>query len=314
MHRIILGIPCPIYVWKNLHSNGKLRPCVRAGPSLRGTEAAAQAPGPTRAEETMGWDIERIGDVALVRMRADPDEQKDWAVFRDLTDVCDRLDSDLPDCALVLTGRAGSFHAGLDSERALALFARGDSDEMRGWLARFSTILLRLFTLPRPTIAALNGTTLSADLLVACACDFRIAVDEGARIGSPALRHGVPLQSVFVELMKYALGPAATSVLTLSGRLYEPIGALDAGLVHRLAPPEELLDHALEWAQRLQQIARPAYAATKHALQADTLDRMDRLSAPLDAALVASFGARANLEAQAEALHRIRSTPKPWRR
>jgi enoyl-CoA hydratase len=262
----------------------------------------------------MGWEIECIGDVALVVMRPDPAEEKEWTFFRDLTEACDRLEQELPDCALVLTGRAGSFHGGMDYERALEMFARGDVDEIRGWFARLSTTILRLFTLPRPTVAALNGDTLSLDLLTACACDFRIAVDDRARIGSTSVLHGVPLQSVFLELLKYAIGPGATSALALSGRVFDPPGALAAGLVHRLAPAEALREDAVAWAQRLRDVPRPAYAATKHALQADTLDRMDRISAPLDTALIASLCSAANLEVQAEALRKLKQTPKSWRR
>jgi enoyl-CoA hydratase len=262
----------------------------------------------------MSWEIEQIGNVARVGMRADPGEEKEWAFFRDLTDACDRLEQEFPDCALVLTGRAGAFYGGMDYERALALFARGDLDEIRGWHARLSTTILRLFTLPRPTIAALNGDTLSLDLLCACACDFRIAVDDGARIGNDAVLHGVPFQSVFLELMKYAIGPAATSVVALSGRVFDPPAALSAGLVHRLAPAAELSERAVEWAERLQGIARPAYAATKHALQAETLERMDQISGPLDAALIATLCSQANLEIQAQTLARLQRMPKAWRR
>jgi enoyl-CoA hydratase len=262
----------------------------------------------------MSWDIERIEGVAVVHMRPDPGEEKEWTFFRDLTDACDRLEHELPDCALVLTGGTRAFYGGMDYERALALFARGDVDEVRGWFARLSTTILRLFTLPRPTLAALNGDTLSLDMFTACACDFRIAVDDGARIGNTAVLHGVPLQSVFLELMKYAIGPAATSVIALSGRVFDPPAALAAGLVHRLAPAAELRECAVEWAQRLQSVPRPAYAATKHALQAETLDRMDRISAPLDTALIATLCSQANLEVQARALARLQRTPKPWRR
>jgi enoyl-CoA hydratase/carnithine racemase len=261
----------------------------------------------------MSWGIEQIDRVAVVTMRVDPEEEKDWAFFRDLADACDRIEHEFADRAVVLTGHAGVFAAGLDYERVLELFARRDVEEIRGWFARYSTILLRLFTLPRPTVAALCGDTLSTDFFVACACDFRIGVDADARIGTRSVLHGVPIQSVFLELMKYAIGPAAASTLALSGRVLEPPEALAAGLVHRLAPAHDLRARAIDWAGRLA-CSLPAYTATKHALQAETLERMDRISAPLDAALLATLCSDDNLAAQAGALEHLRQTPKAWRR
>jgi enoyl-CoA hydratase len=262
----------------------------------------------------MSWKIDRLDDVAVVTMHTDSSEEKEWAFFRDLGELCDRLDDEFPTCAVVLTGGQGGFSGGLDYERTLDLFARRDVDELRGWFARFRTTILRLFTLPRPTIAALGGDTLAADLVLACACDFRISVAEGTRIGLNGVRHGVPLPSVGVELMKYAVGSRAAASSALSGQLYDPPAALALGLVHRLAPAAELLEQTLDWARNLPARSRAAYAQTKHLLQAETLERMEHLSAPLDSSLLATFFSDANLEAQAGARERVEPIPKTWRR
>jgi len=246
----------------------------------------------------MSWGIERQGEVAIVTMTAEASAKEEWGFFHDLTETCDRLEDELPRCAVIFTGDGSRFAGGLDGERIRSLFARGDLDEVRGWFARFSAVLLRLFTLPRPTVAALNGDALGTDLLAACACDFRVAVDHGARIGLDQLRQGIPLPSVFLELMRYAVGSRATSIATLSGQLYDPHEALALGLVHQLAAAPDLMDTAERIARGASVAPRQAYATTKHLLQADTLERMDRLSTRLDTSLGAALFSEANLAAR----------------
>lgn len=246
----------------------------------------------------MSWSIEHVDDVAVVTMTTEAAEKKEWTFFHQVTDVCDRLEDEFPDSALVLIGEGHTFAGGLDTEAILSLFARNDAEEIRGWFARFSAILLRLFTLPRPTVAALNGDAVGSDLLTACACDFRIAVDHSARIGLDEVHHGIPLPSVFLEMLRYAVGSRATSAAALSGQLYDPDAALALGLVHQLTPGPDLLETAIRAARRLAMNPRRAYATTKHLLQADTLERMDRLSTRLDTSLAAALFSDANLAAR----------------
>jgi len=246
----------------------------------------------------MGWSIERVDDVAIVTMAAEATEKEEWVFFRELAEACDRLEDEFQSCALVLTGEGDAFEGGLALEQMLPLFARGDCDEIRGWFARYSSTLLRLFTLPRPTIAALNGDAIGSDLLTACACDFRIAVDRSARFGLHEVLHGIPLPSVFLELMRYAAGPRTTSLTALSGQPHDSGAALELGLVHQLVPRSELLETAVGLARSLPRATRQAYTTTKHLLQADTLERMDRLSTQLDTSLAAALFSNANAAAR----------------
>lgn len=255
----------------------------------------------------MSWRIQPVGDVAVVTMTRARAEKPEWAFFGDVERMCDRLEDEFPNCALVLTGQRDAFASGFETADALALFAREDPDEIRTWVRRYTTTLLRLFTLPRPTIAAINGDAIAGDLLLACACDLRLAVDEGARIGLEELQHGVPLPSVMLELLKHAAGSRAASYATLSGQLLDPQQALAWGLVDELVPRASLRTAAIELARGHTREARPAYATTKHLLQAETLDRMERLSSQLDTALLPALYSGTHSAAQTQ-VRRGRST------
>ena len=51
------------------------------------------------------------------------------------------------------------------------------------WFRGYRATNMRLFTYPRPTVAAVNGHAFAGGLITAAVCDYRVAVDDGARFG-----------------------------------------------------------------------------------------------------------------------------------
>ncbi len=174
---------------------------------------------------------------------------------------------------LVLTGTGRFFSAGLD----LAGLPNGgspeDRDELGAFVDDFDEVLERLFLLPCPTVAAVNGHAVAGGAILAAACDVRIGAAGDYRVGVSEGRIGVVFPATAFEILRAAVVPARAAEVLLRGRLGVPEEALADGFLHELAPPEALLGRALERAGELGALPRLAYSHTKRELREEFAER-----------------------------------------
>ncbi len=103
-------------------------------------------------------------------------------------------------------------------------------------------------SLDKLSIAAINGVAIQTGLSLALACDFRIASSE-ARLGSGTLRFGLLPDEGGQFLLVQLLGIAKTMDFLMHHRIVPAAEALELGLVHEVAPPEELTARTMELAR-----------------------------------------------------------------
>ena len=196
----------------------------------------------------MSWTIERRSRVAVVTMTTNPVNAQNRAFFADLHDAFDRLERDHPDSPVVLTGAGTRFSAGLDLGEHFPLFA-GDPAAVASWFRDYRATNMRLFTYPRPTVAAVNGHAFAGGLITAAVCDHRIAVADGARFGLNEVPIGIPMPAVYVRMLAYAWGEPVAARACLLGEIFSAEQAHALGMVHELTPAEELLDRSVAVAE-----------------------------------------------------------------
>src|SRR5262249_61700062 len=94
--------------------------------------------------------VEREGPVALLRL----ENGKANAMSPTLLERLDGLLGQLGDArAAVITGQGTAFSAGLD----LPTLSEMDRQAMRGFIRRFEVVMMKVFELPIPLVAAVNG-------------------------------------------------------------------------------------------------------------------------------------------------------------
>ena len=223
----------------------------------------------------MPWTIERKHDHVVVVTMIPTRSMHKIRVLADLHAAFDRLEADFSDCAVVLTGTGKVFTAGLDLDHHFALFARRSLKEIDAWFEAYRATNLRLFTYPRPTVAAINGHTYAGGFITAIDCDHRIAVEGPLEFSLNEVPIGIPMPAVYCEIIKHAVGQRAACELTLFGQVYDLEAVRRMGVVQQTAATDKLLDAAVAWAALVPPDCFPAYAFSKRALQATTMAAID---------------------------------------
>ncbi|MFC5220240.1 enoyl-CoA hydratase/isomerase family protein [Streptomyces coerulescens] len=259
----------------------------------------------------MSWTIERRGRVAVVTMATNPVNAQGRAFFADLHEAFDRLERDHAECPVVLTGTGGRFSAGLDLGEHFPLFA-GDASAVASWFADYRATNVRLFTYPRPTVAAVNGHAFAGGLITAAVCDYRVAVAEGAGFGLNEVPIGIPMPAVYVRMLAYAWGEPVAARTCLLGEIFDPQQAYALGMLHELAPAEEVLDRAVEVAGTTPEDCLDQYAFTKRACQAAALRDIAALADPLDEELPAGMTGDRARHAHRRYWQQLKGRPAPW--
>ena len=180
--------------------------------------------------------------------------------------------------ALVLTGSGPIFSAGVDLRRLL----REGEEYLRRFVPMIGEGLQRLFSFPRPVVAALNGHAVAGGCIMACACDRRIAAGGDATIGVPELRVGVPYPSTALEILRFVVGNRGLEEVVYSAGTRGLEEARVIGLVDEIVPPESLLDRAVAVAERMAQVAPETFALTKSQIRRPVLERLTAGAADAD--------------------------------
>ena len=121
-----------------------------------------------------------------------------------------------------------------------------------------------LESMPKPTIAAVNGFAVGGGCELALACDIRYA-SENAKFGQPEVNLAVIPGWGGTQRLARAIGAGLAKDLILTGRTIDAAEALRIGLVSAVHPHEQLLERSLETASALAKKSPVALSAAKDA-------------------------------------------------
>ena len=208
-------------------------------------------------------DTERVGGTAVVTVnRPEAMNALDVEHTETLRDTLADLAADESARVVVLTGAGEkAFIAGADIKYMQGLGVL----EARRWGELGHACGNLLETMPKPTIAAINGYALGGGCELALACDLRLA-SSNARIGQPEIDLGIlPGWGGSVRLARTTtLGFAKALILT--GRPVDAAEALQHGLVNAVYEPEELREQTLDLCRGLEAKSPVALAYAKEAV------------------------------------------------
>lgn len=183
-------------------------------------------------------------------------------LLRELVAACDWLSAQDAVRVVVVSGEGSSFSAGFD----LNDFTSQDADpRVSADLGRRATEALT--DVRQITVAAIEGHCVGGGLVLAGACDLRVAAAD-TRFAIPEVDLGIPLAWGGIPRLVREIGPALTKELVLTCRPFGADEAKSIGFLNEVVAPGRAVVRAVELARRLADKPRYALDVTKQQVNA----------------------------------------------
>ena len=173
--------------------------------------------------------------------------------------------------SLIITGRPGMFSAGFD----LKVIAAGDLTATREMSLNGFKLLSRIFSFPRPVLAACSGHGIALGTFLLCCCDYRIGAKGEFLVGANEMRTNMVIPIPILELIKFRVAQAHKYRAVLGAEMYPIESAIEAGLIDEIVEPEALMEVALTKAKDLATLGHPSYTLTKELYVAEPATKIN---------------------------------------
>jgi enoyl-CoA hydratase/carnithine racemase len=158
-------------------------------------------------------------------------------VLAGLQDLVVRMRDELDVRVIVIAGAGRAFSAGADLRTSAAM--PDGWRERRRQAGAWQRLFEDLESLPQVTVARLHGYVIGGAVLLAAACDLRIAGDD-VRFSIPEVELGIPLTWAGLPRLVREIGLPRTRDFVMTGRAVDGATAERWGLVTRLVAASEL--------------------------------------------------------------------------
>lgn len=213
--------------------------------------------------------VTRQGHIAILEVNRPPTNYFDVEVLTFLADTGLRL-AEEGVRAIVLCSAGKHFCAG-------ANFAQGDMAEARVESSRrIYAAAARMFEIPIPVVAAVQGSAVGGGLGLACAADFRVAAESSrfhANFSSLGFHQGFGLSASLPRIV----GEQQASRLLLTSARLTGAQAHAIGLVDELVADDRIRESAIELAETIANRAPLAVGSIRKTLRGTLAEDVKRV-------------------------------------
>lgn len=172
--------------------------------------------------------------------------------------------------AVVILGRPGRFSAGFDLTTM-----RASVEEARDLLRVGAELALRIYTFPAPVVLGVTGHALAMGAILLLAADTRIGAAGDFKIGLNEVAIGMPVPRFATELATDRLSPRHLTAAVNHARIYDPVGAVDAGYLDEVVSPDDVGQAAVDHATALATTLSPSgFQLTRQHLRGERAGRV----------------------------------------
>jgi enoyl-CoA hydratase/carnithine racemase len=152
-------------------------------------------------------------------------------------------------------------------------------EDFRVFYQALNRVCLDLYTLPRPTVAAITGHAIAGGCILTLCCDYRFMTEGRKLMGLNEIRLGVPVPYPADCILRHLVGLRNAREVMGSGEFYQPEELFQIGLVDQVLPLGQVLPKSVEKARFLGGMPREAFAMIKRnrveMVEAEILARLE---------------------------------------
>jgi enoyl-CoA hydratase/carnithine racemase len=192
--------------------------------------------------------IECEGPVATMRLNRGTANPLNMEIVRDLSLSIARVRDRADIRCLILTSTSEKFFSiGFDIPQLIG----ASESEFAAFFHEFNRMCLTLYSLPKPTVAAITGHAVAGGCILSLCCDYRFIAAGRKLIGLNEIKLGVPLPYVADCVLRSLVGFRNARDIVDTGEFYLPDAALKLGLVDAVVSPDQLLTLSTDKAKLL---------------------------------------------------------------
>jgi enoyl-CoA hydratase/carnithine racemase len=204
--------------------------------------------------------IDRDGPVTIVRLTRGVTNPINNELVGELAAAIRHAKEERDVRSLVLASTNDKFFSiGWDIPQLIGL----TKSEFADFFKRYNRMCLELYTLSKPTVAALTGHAIAGGCILALCCDYRYVADGKKLMGLNEIKLGVPLPYVVDCVLPTLVGGRYAREIMECGDFYPPDAALRMGLADAVRAPDQVLPASVEKAKALGAMPEQAFAIIK---------------------------------------------------
>ncbi len=187
--------------------------------------------------------MEQHDEIALLKLNKSTANPLDLQLLEALSECLEKVKDDPGVSGLVLTSSNDKiFSLGFDIPQ---LFELGKED-LETFYTTFNRVSMELYTLPKPTMAALTGHAIAGGCILALCCDYRYIAEGRKLMGLNEIKLGVPIPYPADCMLRQLVGFNRAREITDMGEFYEPEELLSLGMVDEVLAREDVLPRAMD--------------------------------------------------------------------
>lgn len=206
--------------------------------------------------------LKKEGNVAILSInRPKALNALNTSVLEELNQAINTIEKDEEIYVVVITGEGKAFVAGAD----ITEMKDKTPEEAREFANLGLEVFRKIELMEKPVIAAVNGFALGGGCELAMSCDIRVA-GEKAKFGQPEVGLGITPGFAGTQRLARLVGAAKAKELIFTGDMISAAEAEKIGLVNKVVSQEELMEKAMDLANKIASKGQLAVRYSKKAI------------------------------------------------